>query len=181
MAEIATSLDDINLKVADLLNSKHPEHHALAEKCRSVLQELVDKGKPILRLMTTPHEMIWSYGSGRSHGQVSLDCLELGVEKLNQNVTLRLFLTDGGHLIEVTQFVSEGTLEIRGEKDSVYLTKAGTNDSRQLWERILFAEIISNLSKALAEARNRHGCLVEDVEEKMNIIDQALAVLKGGS
>jgi len=176
MAESNISLNDINLKVADLLNSKHPEHHALAEKCREVLQGLIDQGKPFLRLMTTPHEML-RYYEGK---QVIIDCIELGVKKPYPDVFLRLFLTDEGKLLEITQFDrGNKTLEIRGEKVSLSLTEAGTKNFNQLWETIPFAEMVSNLKKALAEARNRHSCLVEDVEEKMQILDRDLTILKG--
>jgi len=178
MSEEGLGLDDINIKVADLLNSKHPEHHALAEKYRDLLQVMIDEGRPILRLMTIPHKLLLCVGVRE---WVTMDCLELGIYKVYPDVFLRLLLTDEGTLLEITQFVSQNkTLEVRGKSARVGLTKGGTSDSRHLWEQIPFGEIIDNLSKALSEARNRNVCLQEDVEEKWQILERALAVLKGG-
>lgn len=177
-----------DFRVSDLWDSGHQEDEAVAQRANEVVEALVHELAPILRYIVQP----FPYSEGDVAECVANQLRAVGTQgrallvmenpssPLPGNAGRKeyLFLHDNGTFFTAQRCPSTISPEHYHYRHYHYRQMASGVVRQVTWERYPFSALLRNLRGRLAEAVSKREEHLGKVQQRLNALDEMLAVLR---
>ena len=166
----------LNVKVYDLMNSPDSEDHKIAGTCMRVIEEIMEKIKPILRYICTQMDF---------YNLSLVRCLEIGNFDVHEK-KYTLFLTEDKNFFVACK-IGGGDDKLRIVDMRMVMQGMGHECNHPedivmqgdiIWIHMPFSELIANLKTALDRAQQKRQEHLDNLKKRSDLLDKILETIK---
>ena len=169
-----SNLELLNVKVTDIIRIGSPENDKTVKLCTTVVEQLIEELKPILKYVCTPRDLYDGKSEGRIIGgevspkKITIHCILIGDSSKVKSLGERVYLENDGKFFEVLDTYPDNREVIYHPSPSKYAA----------WMNVPFSVLLEALHGALKTARRKREEFLKSIKKREELLESILTTIR---